>query len=282
MRTTPLLAALLVLSLAGCGQATDPASDGEREGGDRGRDPAGSWVLVAAEPTIDIPTDARVTLEVVAEGDAWQVGGTAACNSYGGRVVTDGPEWRGVEFFQTEMGCEEPRMAAERAYLEALGTVDAWARPSADELVLTGPGTELRFAALPPVPTAELTDTTWVLDGLVSGAGPDAAVSSTVGGAAEATLRLDAAGTLAASTGCRTFDGEWVETGDEVLFTTFGQRADSPNVATDGTPTCDDGVVAQENHVLSVLGDGFRAEIDGARLTLTSRDGLGLRYRAAG
>lgn len=74
--------------------------------------------------------------------------------------------------------------------------------------------------------------------------------------------------------------GEWVETGDEVLLTTFGVRGDSPNVASDGTTTCDEAVIEQDQ-VLSVLGDGFRAEVDGQHLTLTSRDGLGLTYRAA-
>jgi len=119
------------------------------------------------------------------------------------------------------------------------------------------------------------------LDGLLVGTGPDASVSSTVADADPATLHLDVDGTVRASTGCRTFDGEWIDTGDEVLLATFGQRDDSPNVAADGTTTCSDAVVAQEDHVLSVLGDGFRAEVDGDRLTLTSRDGLGLVYRAA-
>ncbi len=180
----------------------------------------------------------------------------------------------------TEMACQEPRMAAEEAYLDALPAVETWARPSGDELLLTGPGRELRFTALPPVPTADLTGTAWVLDALIAGTGPDATVSSTVADADEATLHLDADGSMTASTGCRTFSGEWIETGDEVLLTTFGEREDSLNLSADGTPTCSAAVVAQEDHVLSVLGDGFRAEVDGDRLTLVSRDGLGLIYLA--
>lgn len=275
-----LLIAIAALLLTACGGAVDPTAP-TIEGEDATGDPEGPWVLVDSEPTIDVPADARVTLEVVADGDAWQVGGTAACNSYGGRVVTDGNTWRSEGYGGTDMACEEPRMSAERAYLDALSEVDTWSRPGEDELVLTGPDVELRFAALPPVPTAELTDQTWVLDGLVIGTGPDASVSSTADGADDAILRLDPDGTVEASTGCRTFVGEWIETGDEVLLTTFGESDDSPNVGGDGTPTCDDAVIAQENHVLSVLGDGFRAEVDGQRLTLISRDGLGLTYRAA-
>jgi heat shock protein HslJ len=239
-------------------------------------------VLTAADPAIDVPVDARVTLEVVADEDAWQVGGTATCNSSSGSVVTHGTGGQGDGYGRTDMACEEPRMTIEQAHLAALTAVDAWSRPSADELVLTGPEVTLRFTALPPVPTADLTGTSWVLDGLSAGSGTeaDAAVSSPAAGADEATLRLEPEGTMAASTGCRTFSGEWVATGDEVLLTTWGVRADSPNVAGDGSTTCDEAVVAQEDHVLSVLGDGFRAEIDGRQLTLITRDGLRLSCRS--
>jgi heat shock protein HslJ len=274
-----VLAALAVLVLSACAGAAGPTAAGV-EDGDGSTSPAGSWVLADARPAIQVPGDARITLSVEPDGDAWQVGGTSACNSYGGTVATDGDRWQSEGFGMTEMACDVPRMDAEAAYLDALMAVDTWARPSADELVLTGPGVELRFTVLAPVPTADLTGTTWLLDGLTVGTGPDGTVSSTVAEADEATLYLDTDGTMTASTGCRTFSGEWIETGDEVLLTTFGERDDSPNTADDGTTTCSAAVVAQEDHVLSVLGDGFRGEVEGDRLTLISRDGLGLTYRA--
>jgi heat shock protein HslJ len=279
MLTRVLLTALGAVLLAACGDA-DPVAPASA--GDVGAvDPAGSWALVEAQPPMDVPPDARITLEVASDDRAWQVGGTAACNSYSGTVVTEGSVWRGEGYAVTEMACEEPRMAAERAYLDALLGVDEWSRPAADELVLSGSRVQLRFEALSPVPTADLTATTWLLDALLTGTGPAASVSAPVPEADDASLRLDPGGAVHASTGCRTFSGEWTEAGDEVLLTSFGQRADSPNVAADGTPTCDEAVIAQEDHVLSVLGDGFRAEVEGRRLTLTSRDGLGLSYRAA-
>ena len=271
------LVAIAALLLAACGGPAGPTAP-VVEGDGTTADPAGSWVLVEAEPEVGVPSDARVTMEVTADGDAWQVGGTSACNSYGGRVITDGSTWSAEGYGGTAMACEEPRMAAERAYLDALAEVEAWSRPSTDELVLTGPGVELRYDALPPVPTADLTDTTWVVDGLVTGVGPDATTTSP--DADDATLRLESDGTVEASTGCRSFAGKWTESGDEILFTTFGVRDDSPNLAADGTTTCTSAVVEQENHVLSVLGDGFHAEVDEQRLTLVSRDGLGLTYRA--
>lgn len=272
-----LVSALTALLLVSCGGAGSAGPDSDAGS----PDPSGSWELAAAQPTIEVPDDARVTLEVTADDSAWQVGGTAACNSYGGTVITDGGAWRGQDYEWTAMGCAEPRMRAERAYLEALQAVESWTRPSDDELVLSGPDHELRFEALAPAPTAELTGTTWVLDGLTSGGGPDASVSSPAAAAEEATLRLRADGTVRASTGCRAFAGEWTERGDEILLPTFGVRDDSPNVATDGDPDCDEAVIAQERQVLAVLGDGFRPELDGRSLTLTSRDGLGLTYRAA-
>lgn len=277
-RSLLVVTAVAALLLAACGGAEPNAPVVEGDGA--ASDPAGSWVLADAEPAIEVPDDARVTLEVTEDGDAWQVGGTAACNSYGGTVTTNGSAWRTGGFGATEMGCQEPLMSVQAAYLDALTTVDTWTRASADELTLTGPDVELGFDALPPVPTGELTATTWVLDGLVGGTGPDASVSSPVAGADEATLRLDPDGTVEATTGCRSFSGDWTETGDEILLPTFGQQDDSPNVAADGTSSCQEPVVAQENHVLSVLGDGFRAEIDGSHLTLISRDALGLSYRA--
>jgi heat shock protein HslJ len=274
-----LLGATVALLLAACGGG-EPSSP--VIGGDGSTtDPAGSWVLVDADPTIDVPDDARVTLTVSADDGGWQVGGTSACNAYGSTVTTDGRTWLADSVGGTAMACEEPRMAAERAYLDALQAIDTWTRPSEDELVLTGAAVELRFAALAPVPLAELTGTTWVLEALVAGTGADAPTTSTAADAEVATLQLEPDGTMAATTGCRSFAGEWIETGDEILLTTFGQRDDSPNVAADGTTTCTPAVVAQEDHVLSVLGDGFRAELDGQHLTLLSRDGLGLRYRAA-
>jgi hypothetical protein len=58
--------------------------------------------------------------------------------------------------------------------------------------------------------------------------------------------------------------------GDEVLFTSF---------TADGE--CPEHLAAQDSHVVGVLGDGFRAAIDGERLTITNDGPLGLGYRPA-
>lgn len=116
----------------------------------------------------------------------------------------------------------------------------------------------------PPEPEGTSTGTRWVLETVVDG--PTA--SSTTG--EPATLELSGGGTLTGSTGCRALTGSFETEGDVVRLTEL--RA--------GPEECPADVEAQDRHVLSVLGDGFRVSVDGARLTLTGSGGRGLVYRA--
>ena len=106
--------------------------------------PAGAWQLTAG--TVDgqplsLVADAPVTFVV----DGSNVSGRSACNQYFGQVaLVDGRVTLGG-LGGTEMACEEPIMTLEGAYLAGLAKVDA-ARMVGQALVLTGPGTELRFA----------------------------------------------------------------------------------------------------------------------------------------
>jgi heat shock protein HslJ len=137
MRTTRAAAAALVaaLVLAGCGGDGTPTAEQAL---------GGAWVLVEGEgPDGEVPLveDAPITLDV--EDD--ELGGTAACNSYGGSIEVDGQQLQIRELFQTEMACEPARiMDSEAAYLRALQTVDAHARDG-DRLELTGESTRLVF-----------------------------------------------------------------------------------------------------------------------------------------
>lgn len=166
------------------------------------------------------------------------------------------------------MACEPPRvMAAEAAYLDALGLADT-IRWEGRMLVLTGPKVELRFEPLPPVPARQLLGTRWELDTVIRGD-----VASTP--AAAAMLRLGGDGGLVCETGCRPFRGRYVLRGDEIRVT---------ELAVDEAPAagaCAAAVVEQERLVLDVLGDGFRAAVEGDRLTLTQSGPDALVYRAA-
>ncbi|WP_166348685.1 META domain-containing protein [Phytoactinopolyspora limicola] len=257
MRTTRYAAgfALAALLLAGCGG--DDETDGDATG-DGAID--GEWELTEGTGPggpLPLADDYRVTLTI----DGTQIGGVSACNHYGATASRDGDTFAIAEIESTAMGCEPTAMDLEVAYHEALRDV-ATATREGDVLVLAGPLTDLRFTEIPPVPTAELVGTEWLLDTLIDGE-----VASSVGGD-PATLLLAADGSLTATTGCRELIGQYTEAGGEVVVTELA--------VTD--QLCPDELQAQDEHVIDVIGDGFQADVEGDRLTLTSTGGLGLVY----
>lgn len=205
------------------------------------------------------PAEGRITLQRTADG----VGGTAACNQYFAVGTVRGDAIAFEQLGQTEMACEPPLMDAERRYLEALARVTTGARQGGD-LVLTGPGVELRFVLRAPVDAAALVGTVWLLDGLVDGD----AVASVSSDVTEAELTLEQGGVLRASTGCRMLLGRYELDGDEVVV---------PELAAEGA--CSPELQSMDDHVVAVLGDRFRVTVDGARLSVRSSGGLGLEYR---
>ncbi len=197
--------------------------------------------------------------------EAGQISGTAACNGYGGKLRISGTSFAVEDLFATEMACFPPEtMESESAFLEALLDADT-IEDSEGRLVLRGDRTELVFAALAPVPEAELTNTVWVLESLVQGE----AVSSVAG--ERATLELFTDGSFIGSTGCRTLAGSYVISGAEVQFTRFSASGECPPE-----------LAEQDSRVISVLEGGFRVAIEGNVLTASSSGGKGLVYRAEG
>lgn len=226
-------------------------------------DATGDWRLTAG--TVDgaaFPLDDRWPVTLMIDGTT--VGGTGACNGYGGEIVVRDGEVRFGEMGMTAMGCEPEVMAIESAYHAALARIRI-ASMDGDALILAGDGVSLRFEPIAPVPMADLIDTDWTLDSLIAGG----AVSSVAG--EPGTLILHGDGRFEGSTGCRTFSGRYQEIGGEIVATDMAMddRACLPALAD------------QDGHVTTVLGDGFSAVIDGDRLTLTSAGGNGLVYVAA-
>lgn len=223
-----------------------------------GPDLDGAWVLGSGTydgAAIELVEGSRVTMTI--EGD--EIGGTAACNHYGGTFELDGTTISIGALSMTEMACEEPLMAIEAAFMAAVADVDTVAR-SAGTLTFRGPATVLEFELLPPIEDAAIVGTTWMLDSIISGD----AVSSVMG--ERATLELGDDGTIAGSTGCRSFSGAYVISGDEIQV---------PQLVTDDR-ACTNDLAAQDDHVLAVIGDGFTATVAGTRLTLMDgTDGLG-------
>jgi heat shock protein HslJ len=233
-------------------------------GDDYGASLNGSWELESGSFDGEaIPMVPDHPMTVVFDDD--RLGGTAACNSYGGRWQSNDGIFQIVEMSWTEMACVPTEvMDSESTYLDALFNVER-VESSNDALVMTGSRSELVFAMLDPVPTADLLGTVWVLDGLIT----EEAVSSVSGD--RATLELFTDGSLIGSTGCRTFTGAYVVSGSEVLIT---------NLAADGD--CPAELTGQDTAVISALEDGFRIEVDGSQMTTRTSGGEGLVYRADG
>lgn len=238
----------LVLALAACGEGeTLDTSPWPR--------PDGDWQLTAGiAPVEGFP----ITMSI----NGTEVSGRAACNSYFGTASVDGSAISFSELGQTAMGCEPEVMAAETAFLTVLGLVESFDYAE-DGLVLSSPEGDLVFRQVVPVPTAELVGTNWVLETLIEGE-----TAANVGGD-PATLLLAADGTLSGSTGCRTLTGSWLESGGVIIV---------PELSADGE--CPSDLARQDGLVVTVVGDEFRATVDGDLLTLTSMGGDGLVYRA--
>lgn len=250
---------LLGLLLAGCASPATSAEPSAARG-----DPAGAWQLTSATVDgrrLELLEDHPVT--AIIEGST--IGGRAACNGYGGRIELTAGGIAIDELVSTDMACApDGVMAFEADYLGALARVRSL-EAAGDELILTGGGVELHFARLPEPPTADLVDTEWVLETLVVGDVASAPVGE------PATLKLRSDGTLRGSTGCRTFEGRWVERGAEIL---------ANELSMDGAE-CPPALAGQDSHIVAVIGDGFVPTIDGQRLTLADPGGEGLVYRSA-
>ena len=248
----------LLLILTGCASGGAPSASPPPTAGVV--DATGSWLMSSG--SVDgvgfrIVPDAPITMTVKGS----DVGGRSACNHYGAEFVVEDGGVRLRMSSMTMMACPEPAMSAEAAFVGAIERVTGATRDS-DRLTLTGPGVELVFDRLAPVPVQAFVGTDWVLESLISGD----AVSSVAGDAA--TLRLEPDGTFTGSTGCRTFKGRWIEADGGITPT---------DLAMDGE--CPPDLAKQDGHVVGVL-EGFRVAIDSDVATLTGDVGQGLSYRA--
>jgi heat shock protein HslJ len=161
------------------GGSTDPAAiEGIEWSLDRGS---------IASLISDAPQDAVVTIEF----EDREVGGRAACNSYGGAYQARNDGSIAFEAFSvTEMACDEPLMALESAYLAALGQVTGFNVEG--DLTLAGGDVTLRFNAVPAPEPLPLVGTAWTLTTIASGD----TVSSTIAGT-DTTAELTVEGSIA-------------------------------------------------------------------------------------
>lgn len=194
--------------------------------------------------------------------DGSRLGGTSACNNYGGTYQVDGWSMAIGELGGEDAGCAPDVIAVEQAYLGALPDVNG-IDLLGDELVLSGLATELIFRRTDPVAIEDVTQTLWLLEAVLQ----DALVTPVAG--QPATLRIEPAGLLIASSGCRSLRGTYVVAGSEIVLNNFAAEGNCPI-----------SLRAQDSAVVSALGDGFIAVVEGDQLTLTSQGNQGLLYRA--
>jgi heat shock protein HslJ len=101
------------------------------------------WNLVSyGDPTAPTPvlTEAPITLQFTGQG----VGGNTGCNTYGGNFEFSNDTLTIGQLVTTLVACEEPIMAQERAYLDALQTATNYSI-TGDQLTITYPGGALLF-----------------------------------------------------------------------------------------------------------------------------------------
>ncbi len=227
---------------------------------------ASTWTLrFGGGPDGEIPIVDGWPITITFNEDG-TVGGTAACNGYGGSYTIDGSQLElDDDLFITQAGCEGEVQASEVAFMAALLDVDGinLSGGEAKELALSGPATELIFAPTEPAPLDDLTGQLWLLEALVTD-GEETAVAGD-----PATLSIDADGSFTGSTGCRGLAGRYVVSGNGLLFNEMAADGDCPASLFD-----------QDGQIIAVLGDGFVPTVEGDTLTVSSAGNEGLRYRA--
>lgn len=287
-RLTAVLAGALLL-IAGCG-APGPATGSGSAAGTTGPSHTAGATDDGTADSLAVAVRGRTFLSTQVRGhdlvegsrirvdfrDDGSVGAQAGCNSMGGTARWAGDHLTVAQLSMTEMGCPGPLMDQDR-WLADLFTGGLDLALDGDRLTITA-GTVIidlldRVVADPDHP---LIGTEWVLDGIISGTGDSAAVSSVPSGLSGilrvAADRLDV------------FNGLiWLSTGRPDAPIAIGADVVTVPEALAGDdvdcPGGGDGCVVD----MSVLGSDFHYEITAGTLTVTgigSTAGRGLVFRA--
>lgn len=250
------LVIMLGVALAACGAAAEPRSTAD--------DYDGEWTLVEGrgpDGPIDMAADHPITLEL---GDG-RVRGSAGCNGYQGPVEINGSQFHAEGFSMTEIGCTGKVMRAEGIYADALSHAIKISRRG-PTLRLEGPHVVLRYRFVPPPSPANLIGTPWRLDTIFVGTTSDGSAMSTT----PATLQLSSDGSMAGTTGCRSFDAQWSRDGDVVRVNGFKVSG-----------RCSRQDRYQDRSVVDVLDSDFSFAIEGRSLRVSATDkDRGLGYSA--
>ncbi len=264
--TVALAVALAVAPTACAG--TDPAADSDPADPPRAAvdgDLAGRVFVSTslAGPAAPLVPATQVRLEV---GTA-TITAQAGCNTLSGNAGTSHGRLQVDRLGGTEMGCDPARMRQD-SWLAGFLTADPTYRLEGDRLVLSGDrGTLTLVDAVAVVPDPPLVGTRWVLDGIASGTGPAATVTSAPR-STRATLRV-VNGQLLLRLGCNVGSAPVRIDRHRLLIGPLAQTLRG----------CTGPAAEVEHAIVTTLQDAVRYEVDGGVLTL-SRAGRGLVYRA--
>lgn len=202
----------------------------------------------------------RISLRFQDDG---RVSADAGCNQISGDGRLEGGKLLVKDLMMTEIGCPQDRAQQDRWLIEVL-TGSPGLELNGDQLTLTGQDVTIKLTDRRVLdPDRALTGTTWVVDTIIKGE-----AASSVPQGAEATLRIDPAGTFEAATGCPggRLTGTAMVAGSQVTF-----------VVTTVTACTGAGNVL-DAAVRATLSGQVRYEIEARRLSLTGSgdDGLGL------
>jgi heat shock protein HslJ len=204
----------------------------------------------SAQPTA---TPAPVVLGVptLSIDDERRVSGWTGCNAWTATYALDGDAVTVGPIASTRTACPEPAGTLEDAYLSALALVASWSiEPGANDaslerLILAGADGDplLVYTPLPPSPLLG----SWQVTAYRQSGG---AVVPSIAGSAP-TVMFDADGRVSGSTGCNTYDADFVVDGQALLVGAIAStRAD-----------CADPLAAQEQDFLSALGTSSGAAL---------------------
>ncbi len=236
---------LLLALLAGCASAAGP--DPDLIGAE--------WVLVSIRREAPV-AKSRITLRFDDEG----AGGYGGCNWYGGAYEASNGKLEWKEMSSTLRACADGALTdQERAYLDALGTVERY-RIEGDRLVLTDGGGEpvlelTRRAPLPMNPD-DLIGTRWQLESID---GTSAAAT------AAPTIAFPERGTIRGFAGCREFVSRYQARGDRIGLsetTMSGTECDAPRA-----------IAVREGDFTTHLSEVEHYRLEGDRLEMTTAGG---------
>lgn len=216
---------------------------------------AHQWILDPATSDLSATSGATVTLGFDADGRA---AGKAPCNTYhAGVTVTGNSGLTFSDIASTQMGCAEDIMAAEQAYLTALGGVTTADASETDRLTLTGEGVKLTFVAANP---QEEVVGTWTIVNLNTTKALTGPVEGT-----EPTITFNDDASVLVTTGCNNLSSTYSIDGDSITFTEMSQTM----------MACEEpaGVMDQEQALGAAVAASRRIEVAGNQLTLFSTDG---------